>query len=72
MILYKMTRVQLSIIQHLAKRGHAMDSRSIAHELGMRYISVLTIENLFDREYIRSTDQGWLITDAGRLRAAGV
>ena len=70
MILYRMTPTQLLIIRHLAKRGHAMLSHTLAQELGKKFISINTINNLKERGYIRLTDQGWLITEFGAVRAS--
>lgn len=68
----KLSDKQEKILRHLVKRGHAMTSTMLRQELEMKYIGVDTFNGLRDRGYIRSTDQGWLATDAGQLRVAHV
>jgi hypothetical protein len=62
----KMSAIQLTILKHLHMRGHAMYMYQIAKELGKRFIGVGKLRKC---GYIRPTDQGWLITDSGKLRA---
>lgn len=66
----KLSDKQKNILRHLVKRGHAMTSPAICMELRLRYIGVDTLGVLRDKKYIRPTDQGWLATDAGRLRVS--
>lgn len=61
---------QEKILRHLVMRGHAMLSGSLCEELHMKYIGVDTLKAMRDRGYICLTDQGWLATDAGRLRVS--
>jgi hypothetical protein len=63
---------QEKILRHLVKRGHAMTGRMLCEELEMKYIGVDTFAALMGRDYIRLTDQGYLATDAGRLRVSDV
>jgi hypothetical protein len=68
----KLSDVQLDILTHLVKRGHAMFPWAVTRELGRRLYNQKTFFALRDHGYIRMTDQGWLATDAGRLRVADV
>lgn len=61
----KMSAIQLTILKHLHMRGHAMYMFQIAKELNKRFIGV---GKLRKHGYIRATDQGWLITESGKLR----
>lgn len=65
----KLSVAQHTILALLVKRGHAMTTRMLCDELRRKYISTLTLNALRDYGYIRLTDQGWIATDAGRLRA---
>jgi hypothetical protein len=64
----KLSPKQLAILTHLHTRGHAMYMCHVASELGLKYIGVDTSRKLHFHGYIRHTDQGWLITDSGKLR----
>lgn len=68
----KFSQKQEKILRHLAKRGHAITGPMLCEELEMVYIGVDTFAALMAREYIRLTDQGYLATDAGRLRVSDV
>jgi hypothetical protein len=60
--------VQFDVLALLAKRGHAMAQHNIQVDLRKRLLNQRTFQALSDYGYIRMTDQGWLATDAGRLR----
>jgi hypothetical protein len=63
---------QEKILRHLVKRGHAMTSRMLCDELPVKYIGVDTFAALMARGYIVMTSQGYLATEAGRLRVSDV
>jgi hypothetical protein len=66
----KFSPKQEKILRHLVKRGHAMTGPMLCEELEIVYIGVDTFAALLAREYIRLTDQGYIATEAGRLRVA--
>jgi hypothetical protein len=68
----KLTEKAETVLRHLVKRGHAMTASMLRDELQMKYLWHNTFEALRVRNYIRLTDQGWLATDAGRLRVSDV
>lgn len=68
----KLSEKQEQILRHLVKRGHAMTGRMLCDEVPLKYIGVDTFASLNAKGYIRLTDQGWLATDAGRLRVSDV
>jgi hypothetical protein len=63
------TRTQLRALRHLAMRGHGMCFRELRTELHSKALALGDMAQLRDLGLIRWTDQGWLVTDDGRVRA---
>lgn len=61
----KMSAIQVRILEHLKLRGHAMFAHEIAEQIGVKFIGVTTTQKLYKHDCIKSTNQGWLITDIG-------
>ena len=61
----KLTHRQRTILTLLKTRGHAMPKWSMCADLDIKFITVNTLNRLRDRDCIRYTDQGWLLTDIG-------
>ena len=68
----KLSEKQERILRHLVKRGHAMNGHVLCNELGMIYIGADTFASLMAKGYTRLTDQGYIATEAGRLRVTDV
>lgn len=61
--------MQLKILRLLAAgESQPLDSRDIAKLIGVRFVGVSTTRQLAERGFIKSTKDGWIITEAGRVR----
>lgn len=63
--------LQRTVLCLLAQRGHAMTRAAIAADLDIPSVTIATTRVLDFRGWVRLTDQGFLITDAGRAIVRG-